>query len=194
MEPRSTRDKIIDTSMELFARRGYKGTTTKMIAKEAGVNELTIFRIFETKEGILKQGFESRFSIIDEEFKSFKKIAEYDLVPDMKKLAKIFHEKLMDNIYLVLFILHELEEYTSLYELYYQIPVKVKKILIDYFNEMQAAGKMRYMDLETAAITFMVMNVGFIIMKQKFSNNLTSISSTEFIETSIAEYAKSLLA
>ncbi len=38
--------------MELFARQGYRGTTTQQISKEAGINEAIIFRHFPRKEDL----------------------------------------------------------------------------------------------------------------------------------------------
>jgi TetR/AcrR family transcriptional regulator len=46
------RRQLIDVAIELFARKGFGGTTTREIAKAAQVNEAIIFRHFETKEGL----------------------------------------------------------------------------------------------------------------------------------------------
>jgi len=51
---RDTAEAILAAAAELFGERGYKGTTTRMIAERAGVNEVTIFRQFGTKQGLLK--------------------------------------------------------------------------------------------------------------------------------------------
>lgn len=48
-----TGDRILDAAAELFATRGYAATTTRAIAESAGVNEVTLFRRFENKLGIL---------------------------------------------------------------------------------------------------------------------------------------------
>ncbi len=50
-----TRSKIIDAALELFATNGYTTTTTKLIADVAGVNEVTIFRHFGTKEALFQE-------------------------------------------------------------------------------------------------------------------------------------------
>ncbi|HSK47418.1 MAG TPA: TetR/AcrR family transcriptional regulator [Coriobacteriia bacterium] len=49
-----TAEKIVSAASELFAERGYAATTTRSIAERAGVNEVTIFRHFDNKLGILK--------------------------------------------------------------------------------------------------------------------------------------------
>ncbi|MBD2103674.1 TetR family transcriptional regulator [Leptolyngbya sp. FACHB-261] len=48
-----TRQKIIDAALELFARQGVTETTTRQIAERAGVNEVTLFRHFGNKHGLL---------------------------------------------------------------------------------------------------------------------------------------------
>lgn len=49
-----TGDRILAAARDLFAERGYAGTTTRCIAEAAGVNEVTLFRRFENKHGILR--------------------------------------------------------------------------------------------------------------------------------------------
>ena len=48
-----TQIKIIDATMTIIVEKGYSGTTTKNIAKLAGVNECTIFRKFDGKKEII---------------------------------------------------------------------------------------------------------------------------------------------
>ncbi len=48
-----TRTKILQAALRLFAKRGYDGTTTKDLAKSAGVAEGTLFRHFTSKKAIL---------------------------------------------------------------------------------------------------------------------------------------------
>ncbi|MGQ9523542.1 MAG: TetR/AcrR family transcriptional regulator [Armatimonadota bacterium] len=47
------RQAIVGAAMRLFAERGFDGTTTKAIAKEAGVAEGTIYTYFHSKRDIL---------------------------------------------------------------------------------------------------------------------------------------------
>jgi AcrR family transcriptional regulator len=50
----ATRQTILEATAALFGEHGYKGTTTRAIAERAGVNEVTIFRKFGSKQGLLK--------------------------------------------------------------------------------------------------------------------------------------------
>lgn len=43
------REQILQTAIDLFSHRGFKGTTTKEIARASGVSEAMVFRHFSTK-------------------------------------------------------------------------------------------------------------------------------------------------
>ena len=49
----STRQRIIQAALELFASQGVTETTTRQIADLAEVNEVTLFRHFGNKHGLL---------------------------------------------------------------------------------------------------------------------------------------------
>jgi AcrR family transcriptional regulator len=50
---KSTRTRLIDAALELFAAKGVSETTTKEVAERAQVNEVTLFRQFGSKHGLL---------------------------------------------------------------------------------------------------------------------------------------------
>jgi AcrR family transcriptional regulator len=54
----ATRDSLLDVTARLYAEHGWRGTTTRRIAEAAGVNEVTIFRRFGSKEALLMQAIE----------------------------------------------------------------------------------------------------------------------------------------
>jgi AcrR family transcriptional regulator len=49
-----TTERILAATIQVYAEAGFRGTTTRRIAQEAGVNEITIFRQFGTKEALVK--------------------------------------------------------------------------------------------------------------------------------------------
>lgn len=51
---RDTGQLILDAAGELIATHGYAATTTRAIAERAGVNEVTLFRRFGNKAGVLR--------------------------------------------------------------------------------------------------------------------------------------------
>jgi AcrR family transcriptional regulator len=49
------RDRLLDAARKVFAHYGSAGATTRRIAEEAGVNEVTVFRHFGSKEALLEE-------------------------------------------------------------------------------------------------------------------------------------------
>jgi AcrR family transcriptional regulator len=52
-QPLSTRQRLIQAALELFTAQGVSATTTRQIAEKAAVNEVTLFRNFGNKHGLL---------------------------------------------------------------------------------------------------------------------------------------------
>lgn len=50
---KSTKTRLIEAALDLFAERGVTDTTTKAVADRAQVNEVTLFRHFGSKHGLL---------------------------------------------------------------------------------------------------------------------------------------------
>jgi AcrR family transcriptional regulator len=46
------RDRILDAAKQVYAKHGFRGATTRLIAIEADVNEVTIFRTFGSKAAL----------------------------------------------------------------------------------------------------------------------------------------------
>jgi AcrR family transcriptional regulator len=51
----SVRDQLLDAAARLYAEAGYRGATTRRIAIEAGVNEITLFRHFGSKDVLIRE-------------------------------------------------------------------------------------------------------------------------------------------
>ena len=49
----TSRDRILEAAIRVYADHGFKGATTRRIADEAGVNEITVFRHFGSKEALI---------------------------------------------------------------------------------------------------------------------------------------------
>jgi AcrR family transcriptional regulator len=67
-----SRDRILEAAARVYAQYGFRGATTRLIAQEAGVNEVTLFRLFGSKaqlfdELLNKQLHESNVPILPKE-------------------------------------------------------------------------------------------------------------------------------
>lgn len=52
---RSTEERIINASFQILEKEGIAGTTTKKIAQQANVSEVTLFRKFKTKQKLIEE-------------------------------------------------------------------------------------------------------------------------------------------
>jgi AcrR family transcriptional regulator len=50
-----SREKLLDAAARVYAECGFRGATTRRIAEEAGVNEVTIFRHFGSKAALIDE-------------------------------------------------------------------------------------------------------------------------------------------
>lgn len=48
-----SRARILEAAARIYAKHGFRGATTRLIAIEAGVNEVTLFRTFGSKSALL---------------------------------------------------------------------------------------------------------------------------------------------
>ena len=47
--------KLLDAAARVYAETGYRGATTRRIAQVAGVNEVTLFRHFGSKDALIRE-------------------------------------------------------------------------------------------------------------------------------------------
>jgi AcrR family transcriptional regulator len=83
-----TRKAILRAALELFAERGFYRTTTKAIAREAGIAEGTLFNYFETKEDLALYFFEEELTGIIDWYEGDRRIQR---APLPEKLFAIIH-------------------------------------------------------------------------------------------------------
>lgn len=49
-----SRERILEAAARVYSKHGFRGATTRLIAAEAGVNEVTLFRTFGSKSALLE--------------------------------------------------------------------------------------------------------------------------------------------
>lgn len=59
-----TRQKILTSAWQLFEQQGYQETSTRQIARHAGVADGTVFSHFETKLAILREGMVNQLAAL----------------------------------------------------------------------------------------------------------------------------------
>src|SRR5256885_5491474 len=57
-----TRERILQAAARVYAQHGFRGATTRLIAIEAGVNEVSLFRTFGSKAALFEAMMQSHAS------------------------------------------------------------------------------------------------------------------------------------
>lgn len=87
----ATRQSIVTAALDLFERKGFEATTTREIAKAAGVAEGTVFNYFETKDDIALHFFETE---VDHAIAAVRADAALQGAPLEEKLFALIHSQI----------------------------------------------------------------------------------------------------
>lgn len=188
---RSTKDKIIEATVELVNEKGYKGATTKEIAERAGVNEVTLFRHFGNKKGIVEAGIKKYGSLGSFE-DVFEKEIVWEIEQDLKMLVREYQTLLDQKRKVILLSLKEEGNFPELDNLIKEIPLKYIKLLEDYFAVMVKKGEIKNVDPQTVAANFAFINFGYFLMKTRMSPSENVFPIDDFIEKNIKIFIESL--
>lgn len=79
MTKEERRNQILASALRTFVAKGYNGSTTLDIAKEANIAEVTLFRYFDSKEEIFKEAIEPLIlETFEETIKISSNLSPYD--------------------------------------------------------------------------------------------------------------------
>src|ERR1051326_5387858 len=87
----SIRKRIVRAALDLFQTKGFDSTTTKAIARKAGIAEGTVFNYFRTKEDIALHFFEQE---VDQAIASVRENPRLRKAPLEEKLFALVHAQL----------------------------------------------------------------------------------------------------
>jgi TetR/AcrR family transcriptional regulator len=175
-------EEILKAAKKVIVREGYDGATTKLIADEAGINEVTLFRKFHSKENILQavitqqrdyalQALTSAFlsrGVHDDNNDNALRIAT-TLVGLGSRLIE-FMKTRMD---LMILLIPEGKRKPSVAKSISSIPQDMIRQLEKLFEEQIRLGKMREdVDPHLAAVTFLGFLFYYSLMKEIFSDKV----------------------
>ena len=83
----STKEKILETALTLFAQNGFNGTSVEQIAQDVGIKAPSLYKHFKGKEDILNTLIDAAEARYEENFGSDKKIGK---IPD--SIDEFIHE------------------------------------------------------------------------------------------------------
>jgi AcrR family transcriptional regulator len=107
----ATRQRLLEGASRVFARDGIAGSTTREIAREAGVNEITLFRHFQTKERLIAAVIGQNFGQRAVAAQSPAPTDTGDLRTDLAQHARCYELLLQDNLPLIRTMIGEIHHH-----------------------------------------------------------------------------------
>lgn len=146
------RERLLDAAARVYAETGYRGATTRRIAQEAGVNEITLFRHFGSKTTLIIEAVRQanlRSNCPEVPLTPAEPVAEIRAWV----LAELAHLTRLRSI--IRTSLGEVEERPEIIPLIGEQPRDVILALTSYIEQLQRDGRATPdIDARTAALTF----------------------------------------
>jgi len=182
------RHEILKAAMELFARKGFRGTTTRDLASHADVNEAIIFRYFINKTELYRAILEEKVhQSRDERYIEVEKLAQSsDVRTFLEFLGNKFLERSeQDSTFMRLLLFSALEGH-ELAEMFLA-SLAVGDPMVSYMEKQMANGTFRRMNPALAARAFLGMFVSHIQMQEIFGQkNKAEFDRGEVVKTFVS--------
>lgn len=183
-----TSQKIIDATMSLIRDKGYVATTTKDIAKQAGVHECTLFRKFESKKDIVLNGMAQekwRANVTPEIFQD----VTWELETDLALFMRRYMERITPDFVRLSIGLRAPQIYEETAPLIMKIPDAFMTSLISYLEQMAQRGMIAAGDFKSLAMTIFSSTFGYTFLKASFDKELSPVEQEEYIQNSARLFA-----
>jgi AcrR family transcriptional regulator len=144
----TVRDQLLQAAARLYAESGYRGATTRRIAGEAGVNEITLFRHFGSKEVLIREAIaRAGLSAVAELLPQTPR----DPFRELRDWAKAHIAALRERKSLIRTCMGEIEEHPGIFSQQNSPPAAAAKALSQYLRRLREAGMAKAQFDETAA-------------------------------------------
>ncbi|MEO7136690.1 MAG: helix-turn-helix domain-containing protein [Gemmatimonadales bacterium] len=144
----TVRNQLLDAAARLYAEAGYRGATTRRIAGEAGVNEVTLFRHFGSKDALIREAItRAGLSSVTEPLPQVPR----DPLREVRDWAKAHITELRERRSLIRTCMGEIEEHPGIFSEQNSPPTVAAKALSQYLRRLREAGLAKAQFDETAA-------------------------------------------
>ena len=150
---KDARQRLLDAALELFCRDGYDGTSTRAVAKKASVNEVTLFRLFGTKEKMLLAALD-RETDIGPRIPPKAMEPTDDVASDLARFGGFMLEGMLSRAPLMKLGMTEIHRRPAIWRHISPAPEMAIRLLSGYFDRAAEKGLIRRLDSRLAALVF----------------------------------------
>lgn len=168
MATQDTRTKILESALKLFSQKGYMGATTREIAEDAQVAELTLFRHFNSKENLFEQAIQD-YSFLPELETIIINVRELPYEEGLIIIAQGFYNALLKKREIIKIIHSEIQRYPEKIHIAYHSMIDgILNAISNHFKSLQEQGLLRDFDTFHAARGFTGLIFSFFNMQELF--------------------------
>jgi len=143
MKKIDTKKRLLEATLKLISEKGYRGATTRKIAQEAGVTELTLFRHFGSKEKLFKELLGS-YTFLPRLKELLPKLDGLSSREALELIATRFLLTLKERKSMVRIMYSEYTTYPeNIREVYNKFVLEMRTTLAAYFEGLQKRGVLR---------------------------------------------------
>lgn len=189
-----TKKKILESALKLFSQKGYLGATTKEIAKEAKIAEVTLFRYFSSKETLFEEVINT-YSFLPKLKEILENVKDTSYEKALKVIAYEFIKLLESKKDLVRIMHSEMQRYPEkIKKIYENVIDNILKLLSEYFDNLQKRGILRHFNSNLAARAFLGMFFSYFYAKEiKECLNIQKNDLNEVIDSYVDIFIKGTL-
>lgn len=138
-----TRDRLLQAAIQVFSTEGFVGATTREIARVAGVNEVTLFRHFQSKEQLLA-AVAQHITALKAEALANQDEWTQDLRRDLLHYAKLHDDMLEENEALIRMFIGEAQRHPNeALQVFQQAFLPLREKLVAYLQNCVDRGMVR---------------------------------------------------
>jgi AcrR family transcriptional regulator len=179
--PNKTRTRIMQAASQLFTEKGFAGTTTRAIAKLAGVNEVTLFRHFGTKEKLAKAIMDQFGGLAIAE--DLEQHFTGDYVQDLIIIGHVMMKVMTERNDAMRMAICEAGNFPEFRQVVAENPRQLRHMLARYFQRQMDAKVIYLGHPEAMAQAFLGMFFSYTILQGFLMDDLQpEISSEELVE------------
>ncbi|HEX3244515.1 MAG TPA: helix-turn-helix domain-containing protein [Chloroflexota bacterium] len=151
------RDQLLDAAARIYGEAGYRGATTRRIAEQAGVNEITLFRHFGSKDALIREAISRAGTPLTA---AALPGTPRDPARELREWARAHIAELRERRSLIRMCMGEIEEHPGIFSRENSPPALAAKGLCRYLRRLREANIAKAPFDEVAAST-MLMGVLF---------------------------------
>jgi AcrR family transcriptional regulator len=190
--PDETRGRIIEAASRLFVERGFSGATTRAIAEKAGVNEVTLFRHFGSKQNLAK--------VIMDQFGGPAIAADLadrfsgDYVQDLTFMGHAMMKVMTERSDAMRMAICEAGKFPEFQQVVAENPRQLRRMLGRYFEGKMSEGVIHPGHPEVLAQAFLGMFFSYVVLHGFLLDSLEpEVSPDEVVEQFVTLFVRGTL-